>query len=113
VDKNKFLRSKSYTRKDGNKIPTYYCRTPKKKKDVHFHFKERLRMMDKMETKDSKKAYGLRKMTVEPAYGNLKTNLGFGEFLLRGIENLKIEFNLACISNNLQKIFNLRAFKGC
>jgi hypothetical protein len=34
VGKNKFLRSGSYTRKDGKKILTYYCKKLKKKKDV-------------------------------------------------------------------------------
>jgi transposase len=36
-------------------------------------------------------------------YGNIKQNLGFREFLPRGKEKVKIEFNLACIAHNLRK----------
>ena len=70
-------------------------------------------MRDKMSTEEGKKVYGLRKITVEPAIGNVKANLGFREFLLRGLEEVKIELNLVCIAHNLQKIFNLRAAKSC
>jgi transposase len=98
-----------YFRKNGKKIIMYYNDELKKKKDVPFYFRERLRMKEKMEKKDSKNVYGLRKITVEPAYGNLKENLGFRGFLLRGLEKVKIEFNLACIAHNLQKIWRLTA----
>ena len=76
---------------------------------VPFLFRERLRMKEKMETKEAKEVYDLRKITVEPVYGNLKQNLGFREFLLKGLEKVKTEFNLACIAHNLQKIWRLTA----
>lgn len=60
-----------------------------------------------MEKPESKKIYSLRKITVEPVYGNLKENLGFRGFLLRGLEKVKIELNLVCIAHNLQKIWKL------
>jgi len=40
----------------------------KKKKDVPFFFRERLRMRDKMETEEGKKIYRRRKITVEPKF---------------------------------------------
>lgn len=70
-------------------------------------------MKEKMEKRESKEVYGLRKITVEPVYGNIKQNLGFREFLLRGLDNVKIEFNLACIAHNLQKIWRLTAAQSC
>ena len=70
-------------------------------------------MRDKMEEKESKKIYGLRKITVELVYGNIKENLGFRGFLLRGIKNAKVEFDLVCMAHNLKKIFALRAANGC
>ena len=70
-------------------------------------------MRNKMVTEKGKKVYGLRKITVEPVYGNIKQNLGFREFLLRGLEKVKIEFNLVCIAHNLQKIWRSRAAQGC
>jgi transposase len=102
-----------YTRKNGRKIHSFYNKEIKKKKDVPYHFKERLKMRDKMETPEARKIYSLRKVTVEPVYGNLKQNLGFREFLLRGKEKVKIEFNLACIAHNLQKIWRLSGAAGC
>ena len=41
-------------------------------------------------------------------YGNIKQNLGFREFLLRGLEKAKIEMNLISIAHNLGKIHRMR-----
>ncbi|MBU1603837.1 MAG: transposase, partial [Nanoarchaeota archaeon] len=38
---------------------------------------------------------------------------GFREFLLRGLEKVKIEMNLACIAHNLQKIWRLSVANSC
>lgn len=113
VGKDRFYFKFQYQRKNGMKILSYYNDKLKKKKDVPFFFRERLRMRDKMETKEAKKIYGLRKITVEPVYGNIKQNLGFREFLLRGKEKVKIELNLACIAHNLQKIWKMGGVAGC
>ncbi|MBU1854600.1 MAG: transposase, partial [Nanoarchaeota archaeon] len=43
----------------------------------------------------------------------IKQNLGFREFLLRGLDKVKVEFNLACIAHNLQKIWRLSAAQSC
>lgn len=113
VGKHRFYFKGTYTRKNGKKILMYYNDKLKKKKDVPFYFRERLRMRDKMSTQEGKQVYGLRKITVEPVIGNLKENLGFRGFILRGIEKVKIEFNLACIAHNLQKIWRLKIANGC
>jgi len=96
-----------YTRKDGKKIISYYNSEIRKKKDVPFYFRERLRMRDKMNTADGRKTYSLRKITVEPVYGNIKQNMNFREFLLKGLEKVKIEMNLISIAHNLQKIHKI------
>jgi len=113
VGNHKFYFKGIYTRKNGKRIIMYYNDKLKKKKDVPFYFRERLRMKAKMEKPEPKKAYGARKITVEPVYGNLKENLGFREFLLRGLKSAKIELNLVCIAHNLRKIWALRAARGC
>ena len=110
---HRYKRSGFYIRKDGKKIWTFYCKELKKKKDIPYFFKERLRMKSKMDKPESRKVYGLRKITVEPVYGNLKQNLDFREFLLRGLDNVKIEMNIARIAHNLQKIWRLMAAKDC
>ena len=97
-----------YTRKDGKRIISYYNEEIRKKKDVPFYFRERLRMRDKMKKDESKEVYRLRKCTVEPVIGNIKQNLGFREFLLRGLEKVKIEVNLVSIAHNLGKIWRMR-----
>jgi len=90
----------------------YYNDMLKKKKDVPFYFRERLRMRDKMKKQESKEVYRLRKCTVEPVIGNIKQNLGFREFMLRGLDKVKIEVNLVCIAHNLQKIWRLAKVSG-
>jgi len=96
-----------YKRKNGKLVISYYNSKIRKKKDVPFFFQERLKMKEKMETEDAKKVYNLRKTTIEPVYGNIKQNLGFRDFLLRGLDKVKIEMNLVCIAHNLQKIWRL------
>ncbi len=104
----------SYTRKNnGKKIIVYQLKGAKQRKQVPEFFRERLRMKEKMEKPESRKIYRLRKITVEPVYGNLKQNMGLREFLLRGLDKAKIELNLACIAHNLKKIWTMRAAKGC
>lgn len=96
-----------YTRKNGKKIVSFYNEEMKRKKDVPFYFRERLRMKEKMNTDEGKKIYSLRKITVEPVYGHIKQNLGFREFLLRGLSGVKIEMNLVSIAHNLGKIHKM------
>ena len=74
-------------------------------KRVPEFFRERLRMKAKMETEESKKVYSLRKTVVEPVIGNIKYNLGFNEFLIRGLDGAKLELNIASIAHNLRKIW--------
>ena len=112
-DGERYRYSGFYVRKTGVKIAVFYSKKLKKKKDVPFYFRERLRMRDKMSTDDGKKIYGLRKITVEPVYGNIKENLGFRGFLLRGLKKVKIELNLVCIAHNLQKIWRMRVAQSC
>lgn len=112
-DGHRYKYSGFYVRKTGVKICTFWSKGLKKKKDVPFYFRERLRMRDKMEKVESKQVYNLRKITVEPVYGNIKENLGFRGFLLRGLEKVRTEFNLVCIAHNLQKIWRLKAANGC
>jgi len=61
-----------------------------------------------MKKDESKEVYRLRKCTVEPVIGNIKQNLGFREFLLRGLDKVKIEVNLVSIAHNLGKIWRLK-----
>jgi transposase len=59
---------------------------------------------EKILSEEGQKEYKKRMHTVEPVFGNLKFNLGFRQFLLRGLTKVKGEFNLMCIAHNLKKI---------
>jgi transposase len=48
--------------------------------------------------------YRLRKITVEPVFGQIKQPGGFRQFLLRGLDKVKHEWNLVCIAHNLRKL---------
>jgi len=90
----------------GNKRQRYYkSEDGKIVKRVPEFFRERLRMKKKLETKEGKHVYGLRKTIVEPVIGNIKYNLGFTEFLIRGLDGAKLELNIASIAHNLKKIW--------
>jgi transposase len=65
------------------------------------------RIKAKMQTPEGKETYRLRDKSVETAIGDLKHNKKFTEFLLRGLPNVKIEFNLACTARNLIRINNM------
>lgn len=109
----RYKKRKMYTNKKGRTIISFYCKEIKKKKDIPYYFKERLRMKEKMNTLEAKKIYNLRKITVEPVYGNIKQNLGLREFLLRGIQGAKTEMNLISIAHNLKKIHKLMGIISC
>lgn len=61
-------------------------------------------MRKKLDTQQGKSIYKKRQAIVEPVFGNIKHNLGFREFLLRGINKVKAEFRLIATAHNLLKI---------
>jgi len=46
--------------------------------------------------------------SVEPIFGNMKRNLKFIYFLLRGIKKVIGEFKLMFIAHNIKKIFKFK-----
>jgi len=67
--------------------------------------KERKQLADKMKTEEANRIYGQRKQVVEPVIGNYNENLGFREFLTRGLKSVRNEFNLVSTASNLRKIW--------
>lgn len=61
-------------------------------------------MRTKMSTAGGAATYHQRKCLVEPVFGNLKFNLGFTRFTLRGLAKVRGEFFLMCIAHNLKKL---------
>jgi transposase len=62
-------------------------------------------------TKKGKKLYGKRKETVEPVFGQIKEIRGFRRFLLRGLEKVKAEWSIICMTHNLLKLYRWKAAK--
>lgn len=48
--------------------------------------------------------YRLRKQTVEPVFGLIKSARGFRQFLLRGLEKVSGEWSLLCTAHNILKL---------
>ena len=69
----------------------------------------RQEMQTKMKTEEAKTKYKRRKCTVEPVFGIIKTVLGFNRFLLRGIQNVKSEWQLVMLAYNCKRLTNLKA----
>jgi transposase len=65
--------------------------------------KERMERL--LRTEKGRKAYGKRKETVEPVFGQIKDARGFRSFLLRGLDNVKAEWQLICLTHNLLKLY--------
>src|SRR5215210_1898519 len=65
------------------------------------------RMRRKLKTKVSKAVYAARKTIVEPVFGQIKQARGFRQFLLRGIDKVRGEWSLVCLTHNILKLYRL------
>lgn len=63
------------------------------------------RMARKLRTKKGKQEYSRRKAIVEPPFGQIKHCRGFRQFMMRGLEQMKGEWRLVCLTHNLLKLF--------
>ena len=66
------------------------------------------RMTRRLKTGAGRAAYALRKSTVEPVFGIIKSVLGFRQFLTRGLDNVQGEWTLVCLAWNLKRLAVLR-----
>ena len=63
------------------------------------------RMAAKVRTPEGKALYARRKVIVEPVFGQIKEARGFRRFLLRGLDAIRGEWCLICLTHNLLKIW--------
>jgi hypothetical protein len=63
------------------------------------------RMAAKVRTPVGKALYARRKVIVEPVFGQIKEARGFRRFLLRGLEKIRGEWRLVCLTHNLLKLW--------
>ena len=65
-------------------------------------------MKHRLKTCAGRAAYALRKQTVEPVFGIIKSVMGFRQFRLRGVVNVRNEWTLVCLAWNLKRMAVLR-----
>ena len=115
-------------------IPYYFSHISRKKnpsgfyQDIHVYKPEQLDLAEQKafyynwhyeslkETETSmllspegSKIFARRKIEVEPVFGQIKANLGFTRFHLRGKEKVKVDIGLAFMANNLKKYSKIKA----
>jgi transposase len=67
------------------------------------------KMAQRLKTPAGRKLYGLRKQTPEPVFGIIKSVMGYRQTLLRGLDNVRGEWNLVTMSWNIKRMFALQS----
>jgi len=65
------------------------------------------KMREKLISDEGRRKYFMRQYIIEPVFGHLKFNVGYRNFLLRGLEKVRAEFKLMCIGWNLKKMLKM------
>lgn len=65
-------------------------------------------MAAKLQTEAGRKAYARRKWLAEPPNGWIKHVLGFRQFSLRGLQQVRAEWKLVCLALNLRRMATMR-----
>lgn len=66
-------------------------------------------MKQRLNSHDGQKIYQKRLHPIEAFFGQLKYNLKYTHFLLRGLGKVKAEFTLMCLTHNLRKMIGYLA----
>lgn len=72
------------------------------KREVRQHLKDE--MKQRLNSEQGRKVYHKRLHSVESFFGHIKHNLRYTRFSLRGLEKVKAEFTLICLTYNLMKL---------
>ena len=64
-------------------------------------------MAHRLQTPEGKRLYALRKQIPEPVFGIIKSVLGFRQFLLRGLDQVRGEWSLVTMAWNIKRMFVL------
>ena len=62
-------------------------------------------MRQKLKTEVGRNLYRMRKAIVEPVFGQIKEWRGFRRFSFRGLQKVRAEWKLICLTHNLLKLF--------
>ena len=61
-------------------------------------------MKQRLNSTEGQEIYQKRLHPIEALFAQLKYNLGYTQFLLRGLDKVKAEFTLMCLTHNLRKM---------
>jgi hypothetical protein len=64
-------------------------------------------MKHRLKTRKGRKLYGLRKQTVEPVFGVIKSVMRFRQFVLRGLAAGQGEWKLVTMARNIKSMATL------
>src|SRR6267143_496103 len=69
-------------------------------------------MAHRLKSKAGRALYALRKQTVEPVFGIIKSLMGFRQFSVRGLKKVSGEWSLVCLAWNVKRMAVLRPESG-
>jgi hypothetical protein len=101
--------SKVYICKDCPACDKQALCTKGRYRQIHIEKREHLRhqIRERLNSAAGKLTY-LKRMRIEPVFGNIKHNLNYVHLYLKGIEKTTAEWQLICIGHNLKKIHKLK-----
>lgn len=82
---------------------------PRPKRERRIAEPWRIAMKAKLQTEAAKALYARRKQTVEPAFGIIKSAMGFLRFHLRGLRNVAAEWTLTALAYNCRRLHRLQS----
>jgi len=77
-------------------------------REIRQDFKDE--MKQRLNSTEGQQIYKKRLHPIEALFGQLKYNLGYTQFLLRGLEKVTAEFTLMCITHNLRKMIVILSY---
>lgn len=87
-----------------DKLPRRWRREPAPKGRIPHQLSPADRMRRKLRTKRGAARYQLRQESVEPVFGQIKEARGFRRFSLRGLDKVRAEWQLVCLTHNVLKL---------
>jgi hypothetical protein len=85
----------------------YDYRPPKESRPRKVTDPRLVAMREKVTSDEGRRIYSRRACTVEPTFGMIKAVLGLRQFLMRGLQRVRIEWDLACLAYNIRRIWRL------
>jgi hypothetical protein len=64
-------------------------------------------MREKVTGEEEKRIYAQRACTVEPVFGTIKAAFGLRQFLMRGLQRVRNEWDLDCSAYNARRLWKL------